>query len=759
MAATEFNYHGYRMGPQIRVRNLEAANVVPQSTPAPLVARERECDADNANLCEKPVQSMTLPIVLGVVIPLVAAIGVLIFLHRRNVRKQRREEAADPNRDLDFGLDGEVVEHTRGGGKRQSLREKMMRSDGKHRAQISMDMNLSSPYLLPPGLQGSRESLHSLSRTLHTNEDPYRPVQYYGSEVGSIRSIHHDKESGAGSSVYTGSTERQSSLTGRTLPPRQASLPQPPPPTADPFATPTSTVPPHSLSPTSPTRQPLSHGIVPEIGTVPYPNDQSDDWTNNTTRILDVPEVTEPLPVATSTPRNGTQGASSPPPAGTATLNDRQAEPIGALSLPEIGVGFDFTMPDGPSHSDATSPRVQSNQQESGSFSPLPTIIPEEASPYVVDHGQQEHQEDDYEERGRSTQRRSMDGDYRKSQALGVPQQDMKRLSVGLRPLPPDEITESEDPEERANRIRSFYKEYFDDSKPTEPLPPPPHQQQQQHSGVSYYEDYDAKYLGGDNNAFYDPDSNAFVMPYAEPVTRRAMTPPPAASRLRGPPPPRAMHGSMGGMSMPGGRRPPPPRAGTSMSNRWGPPSRPGSSLSSSYGQPRPGSSVSNRFQRPAKPKGPPPAALTTLPTPAKLADDSLALLGSIDFAPPESYEDRQRGRSQSPLGERRPYAPKKPVASPLVSSFDEMPAVPSPHLLRKSGTFTALDFAPPRRFANDDGMSDAGSIRSNRSGLSAANAYAIRSGVGRVSRLPEDTVFTQAKMDATLKPSWNMRD
>lgn len=79
--------------------------------------------------------------------------------------------------------------------------------------------------------------------------------------------------------------------------------------------------------------------------------------------------------------------------------------------------------------------------------------------------------------------------------------------------------------------------------------------------------------------------------------------------------------------------------------------------------------------------------------------------------------------------------------------------------MLRKSGTFTGLDFAPPRRFADDGGMSDAGSIRSNRSGLSAANAYAIRSGVGRVSRLPEDTVFTQAKMESTLKPSWNMRD
>ncbi|ROT40245.1 hypothetical protein SODALDRAFT_272364 [Sodiomyces alkalinus F11] len=759
MASTAFDAHGYRMGPQIRVRSLEVtADMIPPSAPAPLAARDDDCDAESANFCEKPVssQSMTLPIVLGVVIPLVAAIGVLIFLHRRNVKKQRREEAADPNRDLDFGLDGEVTEHR--GGKRQSLREKMMRADSKHRVQISMDMNLSSPYLLPPGLQSSRESLHSLARTLHTSEDPYRPVNQYGSEVGSIRSFHRDKDSRAGSSIYTGSTERQSSVNGRTLPPRQGSLPRPPPPTADPFATPTSPAPPRNLSSTSPPRQPLPQGIVPEMGTVPYPNDRSDDWSDNSARIPDVPDVVEPLPVANRALGSSIQRASPPPPAGSAALNNKQAGNLGAPSLPEIGVGFDFTMPDGPSSTDANSHhRTQHNQQETSSFSPLPTIIPEEeTSSYVANYDQRGQEEDDYEERGRSAQRRSMDGDYRKSQALGVPQQDTKRLSVGLRPLPPDEVTESEDPEERANRIRSFYKEYFDDSRPAEPLPPPPQQQY----GTSYYEDYDPKYLEGES-AFYDPDSHAFVMPYAQPVTRRAMTPPPSGSRLRGPPPPRAMHGSVsgGGMSMPGGRRPPPPRAGTSMSNRWGPPSRPGSSLSSSYGHPRPGSSVSSRLQQPGKPKGPPPAPLTTLPTPSKLKDDSLALLGSIDFAPPESYEDRQRGRSQSPMGERRPFAPKKPVASPLVSSFDEMPAVPSPHLLRKSGTFTGLDFAPPRRFANDDGMSDAGSIRSNRSGLSAVQAHAIRSGVGRVSRLPEDTVFTQAKMEATLKPSWNMRD
>lgn len=80
-------------------------------------------------------------------------------------------------------------------------------------------------------------------------------------------------------------------------------------------------------------------------------------------------------------------------------------------------------------------------------------------------------------------------------------------------------------------------------------------------------------------------------------------------------------------------------------------------------------------------------------------------------------------------------------------------------HLLRKSSTFTGLDFAPPRKFKDADTMSDAGSIRSNRSGISAVQLGAIRSGAGRVSRLPGDQIFTKAAMDETLKPSWKMRD
>jgi len=309
---------------------------------------------------------------------------------------------------------------------------------------------------------------------------------------------------------------------------------------------------------------------------------------------------------------------------------------------------------------------------------------------------------------------------------LGAPGFDPRRLSMGFRPLPPNEAIESDDPEVRANRIRSFYKEYFDESKPA------PHGQ--------YYEDYDENYL--EDAAYFDPESNNFVMPYAEPVTRRAMTPPPRGPRFQGPP--RALHGSMGGMSTmsaggmgrrqmyPPGPYPPGPRAYSSASARTG-------------------------ASGPRRPIAP-PMDLTSLPTPSKLRDDSFAIMNATDFAPPRTYRDRVAGRSESPLGERRPYSPAVPSYKPLVSAFDELAPIPSPHLLRKSGTFTSLDFAPPKKFRDPDSMSDAGSIRSNRSGVSARQLGAIRNGAYRVSRLPQDMVSTRDDMAVSLKPQWGMR-
>ncbi|GAO19055.1 hypothetical protein UVI_02061690 [Ustilaginoidea virens] len=612
-------------------------------------------------------------------------------------------------------------------GKRKSLFGVRGEKSSHKSNQLSMDMNLSSPYLLPPNVHQSHESVHSLARTFPSDQDPYRTVnQYTNSDAGSMRSFKPSRDVSFSHRSKPASVRTPSMGTSRMPPSRSDSMPKAPSPPkdrSDPFATPTAPEPTHQFPLPGDAKDSLIRPvdpIVPEIGNVVYP----DEMPGGT----DLPDIQVP-PRALS--QESHYGLPSPPfehdkpmlaelPAvsddnhrdarddtkGFDFLTTHEAQPL--------GLGLNVVIPKINSPTGLNDVHVVPGQAVShDDAGHVPT--------YALDHPA------DGQFNFRS-QQQSCDG-------LAVPQQQNKRLSVGFRPLPPDEVMESEDPEYRANRIRSFYKEYFDDKEAAPPMP-----------GTEHYEDYEAGYLG--EAAYYDADTNAFVMPYAQPVTRRAMTPPPAGRFRGGPggagprPGPRAAargpHGSISGMSLPGGPRR--PRAGSAFS-------------------PRPGSSASTGMRgRPPKKSLPPPTELHTLPTPSKLKDDSFAIFNATDFAPPDSFREHVSGRSQSPLGERRNYQLKVPVASPLVTSFDELSVLPSPHVLRKSSTFTNLDFAPPKKFKDADTMSDAGSIRSNKSGVSAVQLDAIRRGAGRVSRLPGDTVFTSAALEDTLKPQWGMR-
>ncbi|CAK7228852.1 hypothetical protein SEUCBS140593_007049 [Sporothrix eucalyptigena] len=837
MAAQGALGQGYRLGPRVPsgVNSFaeQATRVVGGNIPSRILARSSAsstCDKDGGNLCEKPESggNLTLPIVLGVVIPLVVIAGVLLYLHRRNVKRLRKEDTNDPHKSLDFGMAMNPSKQNVKSKRKSSFfgGEKDMFAPKSR--QLSMDMNLSSPYLLPPELQNSRESLHSLARTLHQNEDPYRPVnQYAGSDAASVRSFQKDGASiRTGASAFDDRSRANSAMGSRMAPPRPSrlsagpnsprarsplppsdmdsvpasepmKLPTPPPPVegangfvfepAFPAAEMAAEAQPRVASPieadgngvpavaelqapepavTKISRKGLPVSPRPQDQTAPVPNHRS------TTGTVDEPFIYD-------SPNRGLRQDSSTYADFDLKLDapnrESRDEPLSS-SLPKLTLGgpFDdetFLPGQATTIDDQTHPHIEYPAEG------------QQAAPAVIEPHQfgelfpDEPGHDDEDSRGRALHRRQsseypQDNTIRQS-ALGLPQMDTRRLSVGFRPLPPDELIESEDPETRANRIRSFYKEYFDESKldmaeynqhyPPQGVPAEwrnaPGGNAQGNNGGQYYEDYDQSYHPGDAGAYFDPQSNSFVMPYAQPVQRRAMTPPPSGSRFPGGRPrggPRPFHGSMGGgMGGPGG-----PmgmsRPGSSMSSQFGP--RPGSSLSSrQYPGSRSASNMSGRFGGPRKPI-PPPEDLITLPTPSKLKDDSFSLVGDIDFAPPPTLRDQARGRSQSPLGERRPYQKTLPTASPLVSSFDEMAALPSPHLLRKSSTFTGLDFAPPRKFKDSDTMSDAGSIRSNRSGISAINQAAIRSGAGRVSRLPGDNVFTQAAMADQLKPSWGFR-
>ena len=622
------------------------------------------------------------------------------------MRRLRAEEAQDDDR-LDFGMDGNANGIAKKG-KRKSIftLEKQLHRPG----QLSMDMNLNSPYLINPGYHDSQESL---AKGFHDEHDPYRIVKMANSETGSIRSFNPMNKEAAIRNGPRPPPPVRHNATPRSLDSMDEK--------SNPFATPKAGEPTLQTPVMGEVRDstlPVKP-IIPVIDTVTPPADLKAEEAG-----FELP-APPPRSAARDSPRieiAEMPGMPDEPAIGVAHGDDHN--PHHAHELPEhnepahpAGLGLDFELP-----------TIQS-----------PTI---ELPPQALGHADSDQPRtsvyDDYADYYGHDDRESFYPDQQGG-GLNVPQQANKRLSVGFRPLPPDEVMETEDPEFRANRIRSFYKEYFDDST-REPMPPMPNQQ-----NAEYYDEYDTGYLN--DAAYYDADTNAFVMPYAQPVTRRAMTPPPAGRRPpmgrgpRGPPGgrfggPRGP-GSVGGMSFSGG--PGRPRAG------------------SAYG-PRPGSSASGRGRGPPKKKLPPPSALNTLPTPSKLKDDSFAIFNAADFAPPATFKDHVAGRSQSPLGERRPYSPSVPAAQQLATSFDDLAVLPSPHDLRKSSTFTALDFAPPKRFKDSDTMSDAGSIRSNRSGISHVQLNAIRSGAGRVSRLPGDNVFTAAANMEQLRPQWGMR-
>ncbi|KAG5913583.1 hypothetical protein E4U42_000998 [Claviceps africana] len=695
-----FDGNGNVMGPRI---NLRRDTGMPQNPSAHTIwsvfrRSDEKCHSgSDYDTCEKGINTniTNLAIILGVVIPLIVASFVLLFLHRRNIKKLKLEDAQDPHKGLDFGM-GDP-----GKGKRKSLFGLGGEKSHHRNNQLSMDMNLSSPYLLPPAAQGSQESVNTLARTLPSDQDPYRTVkQYANSDAGSIRSYGPGRDPSLYRGKTPGSVMSSKSRNGsqRMAPSRSASRANESPSDANsnPFATPTSPKATHQFPLPGDVDGPVRRRepVIPEICAATSPDERAKGLD------LDVSTIQPPPRVLSQESHYGMPG---PTDAGRPV-----ASAHGAAS---------------------SAPRLEIN-------------VPQIYSPdeYGAADGDAGHASS-YDDHGRPPAQQSEHQEQQKFQGgLGVPQPQMKRLSVGFRPLPPDEVMESEDPEYRANRIRSFYKEYFDDKEPPPPMPS---------QAPVYHEDYDSSYPG--DAAYYDAENHAFVMQYAQPVTRRAMTPPPAG-RFRGGPggpagpgpygPPRGGPrgpGSVGGMSLPGGPGGR-PRAG------------------SAHG-PRPGSSASMGPRgRPMKKNLPPPAPLPTLPTPSKLKDDSFAILNAADFAPPDSFREQASGRSQSPLGERRQFLPKVPVASPLVTSFDELSALPSPHVLRKSSTFTNLDFAPPKKFKDAETSSDAGSIRSNKSGISQAQHDAIRRGAGRVSRLPGDTVFTPAATGDTLKPSWDMR-
>ncbi|OJJ44825.1 hypothetical protein ASPZODRAFT_18386 [Penicilliopsis zonata CBS 506.65] len=633
-----------------------------------VVKRSSSSTASSSSDSSGSSTASTLPVVLGVVVPLVIAIVVLIVLHRRHVKKLRHEDANDKHRSLDFGMD--VVDSSGPAGGMQEVEK-------AHTKGMSMDM--VNPYLLPPGLQGSRESLHSLSRSITGEDDKFRRATHSilhadNMSVNSpLHGVHDDASSFTGSARLPAGDEMGHGLLRNAQRMSRSSPPLYNPPPGDNRAR-QSPINPHdnglelNLPPSLNSGGPPSHGAnYPSA----YPGMADPDPVQNLPTHATPGQNYDTLP--SQEPRLPDLGPLPTKP----TFESAQAPSL-SIQVPRIS----FPLSDAASdygdarNSELMLPSINISAQEEV-HKEKPTI-PEIPHPPP-------------------------------QPKMNVPAgPDPRRMTLGLRPLPPEDP--SDNPEQRANRIRSFYKEYFDESKP---------------GRESYFAGYGLDYYGE-----VDPTTGefegGFVPPYAEPVNRRAMTPPPRAPpRFQG----AARHmatNSAGG----GGFPPPGPRAFSSASGRLPAP-------------------------KPRKPI-PAPSPLQVLPSPHMLKDDSI--MTAAEYAPSASASERREGRPETPRGGLKPFNPMTAIHSPLVSAFDELAAIPSPHALRKSATYTSLDFAPPPRFKNGDTSSDAGSIRSNRTGISATHLQNIRNGAYRISRLPADTVGTKDDLYTSLRPTWDMK-
>lgn len=583
---------------------------------------------DSSSLCEKPVSgssNTTLPIALGIVIPLTVALVIFLVLHRRHVRKLRSEDANDRHKSLDFGM-GDVNSPGRKGGKQKkkgkappemSIADTEKTLGRSHGRGLSMDMDMSNPYLLPPELQQSRESLHSMSRTVNSGDDKYRPATTFIPNDGTTSregSIRHGADD---SSSYTASTRRvfgeKENESNQSLLRHAQRMSRSTPPTRRTSVTSAGIAPvtQDSEHPNKVPRKPVSP-TLPSENLAPTSSDENrDSYRSDVSKDEPMAGLRKsndylgafirsggPSAVENKSHEQKGRTALTPPPVEAT----EQVTKIGITSPSKLVVELEPLNFDFPKF-DESIPTIQMSAPDTDSQVPEVPLSADRAKP----------REEQYEQ----------DFDY-----------DVRRLTMGIRPLPPDDPTE--DPEQRAIRIRSFYKEYFDDAKPG-----PVYTQQDYQTG--------GERLGYDGPAYHEYSGHFGNkgIPYAQPIARRAMTPPPrGASSLQASS--RMVASASGGHFVQAG-----PRAYSSASVRLG---------------------GSNRG--PPKKNASPPTPLQILPTPHMLKDDMFI---PTDFAPPSSFKERRAGTPDSLKGGLRPYSPALPAHLPLVSSFDDLAVMPSP--------------------------------------------------------------------------------
>ena len=691
----------YREGPipDARVEDLASPSLVvraPSETTGTSIAAagaSHTCGPhDNTGFCQKYVSANTetLPIVLGVVIPLVGAFVVFLFLHRRHKKKLKKEDEDDAHKSLDFGLgESQRTEKPgkkgRGGKKNKNIPEMSTQdaiSSVRRERGLSMDLDAANPYLLPPGLEQSRESLHSLSRTLNMGDDKYRssgfiPNDGSHSYPSSLRSPRGDD-----GSSFTGTSSRRFDAApnqgpwkqGNNMSGSQSRNQSAGPMDRKPLGQPRSN---HLMAPGNDTPRDsymstnssigpnaalrASHNYLGQFISGGASSDkkesdrarkQGSNLSRETTPTEETPQLPEKAVLKdNSSPKRETIAPFAPPKEELAATHhattveeprDTREPRIPSMNFSDsTPLSTDFSMTPGDlkdSQPSQHQPRSETLSQYSANIRPDSNALPESDGkretrqptlpvldlPHLAEHEQHELEH--------PTQQAEEDDDYYDDYYDEEDENDYdphRATAMGDRPLPPDDP--SENPEQRANRIRSFYKEYFDDTTNAPRMPP-----------KQVRQDY---YDGSENFAH---DGYGVDQYHEEQAPHPSARGPSRQPRFSGPEGRHRATVSSGSYNH--GQY---PRAFSSASGRFGPPAR----------------------RAPPKKSMPPPKPLMTLPTPHMLKDDNFL---PIDFAPPGAFKGQRSGTPDSLRGEMKPYRAQR-SHTPLASSFDDLTVMPSP--------------------------------------------------------------------------------
>lgn len=547
------------------------------------------CKGKTTGVCERPSDSTkntVIPVVLGIVIPLGAAIIIMLILHRRHVKKLAQEDRSDRYKSYDFGLDDVVVSADQhGAGPGMIQKEK---SPG-HQHGISLDLNIDT-HLPPPSVLGPPGTTSTLS--LSPSIDSI-------SRSGTPRFGEFDNPFERGHNPFDDKYAESSAASQRSRSPGIPNGLQQPP-----------------------------NAYIPGAnrGDAPNPIQRTDSGRALTPTAYNIPEIVEPGQAFSSLddfelPKN-LQSAQ----------NSQNTPSVPRISLP---AGLEDEVSDYDRNSTQTI--AKANAEAHAEEAKQGTTLDKELG--FGDFGLE------------SSNKRNTNGRMSFVMPPEGYQLDQRRLtSAGIRPLPPDDPSES--PDQRASRIRSFYKEYFD-----------PKNKDASNTKSMYFgdlEDAPVDSVYGVENIPPMPTmpTQAPNAPFADPIPRRAMTPPPRMPSEAFAPPQAFRDGWDSRPSSRGSNiKSPSIRVQSSVSNRFGPTPPP------------------PRQQK----RRPPPEPLQKIPTPHAMKDDALITLNPIDLAPAMLTKAQREGRPETPQGGRIPYLPQLPAHVPLVSSYDDLAVMPSP--------------------------------------------------------------------------------